>query len=73
LKRAIWKWSLHGISNDYGIGAIDFASNNNTIIRRFLLVSHNIQKGTLQSPATRTNNEIDRVLIDGRHASSVMM
>jgi hypothetical protein len=32
----------------------------------------NINKDTWQSPDRRTNNQIDHVLVDGRHASSIM-
>ena len=70
------KWDLHETSKDNGIRATEFVTNNNNnnrIIRRYIIATHNIQKGTLQSPATRTNNQIDCLLVDGRHASSVMM
>ena len=76
MKRAIGKWGLHETSHDYGIRATEFATNNNNnnkIIRGYILATHNIRKGTLQSPATRTNNQVDRVLVDGRHASSITM
>jgi len=73
LKKVRGKWGLHGKSNYNGIRATDFATNDNTIIRRYILATQNIQTGTLQSPATRTNKQIDRVLVNGRLASSVFM
>ena len=80
LKLVIGKLGRHGTSNGNGIRAINFVNNNNnnnnnnnTIIGRYILATHNIQKRILQSPATRTNNQIDRVLVDGRHTSINMM
>ena len=73
LKKVRGKWGLHGKSNYNGIITNDFATNNNTRIRRYILATQNIQKGTLLFPATRSNNQIDRVLVNGKHASSILM
>jgi hypothetical protein len=72
LKPVIGKWGLHETSNGNGIRATDFVNINNTIIW-FILATQNIQKGTLQSPAARTNNQMEHVLADGSHASSIMV
>jgi len=72
LKPVIGKWGLHETSNGNGIRATDFVNINNTIIR-FILATQNIQKGTLQSPVARTNNQVEHVLPDGSHASSIMV
>jgi hypothetical protein len=52
----IGKWVLHGTSNDNGIRTIDFVTNNNTIIRRYILATQNIQKDTWQSSILCYNN-----------------
>jgi hypothetical protein len=59
LKPVIGNWSLHETSNDNGIRATDFATNNTMIIK-------NIQKETCKSPDRKTNNQIDHVLVDGK-------
>jgi hypothetical protein len=73
LKTFIEKWGLHETSSDNGVRATDFVTNNNTIIRRYILATQNIQKDILQSSATRTNNQIAHVLVEGRHASIIVM
>ena len=72
LKPVVGKWGLHETSNNNGIRATDFAANNNkAIIRMYILATQNIQTDTLQSPAIRTNNQIDRVFVDGRDEEGV--
>jgi hypothetical protein len=39
-KTAVGNWSLHETSDENGIGATDFASNNNTKIKSKLHISH---------------------------------
>jgi hypothetical protein len=73
LKPVIGKWGLHETSNGNGIRATDFVNINNTVIKRFILATQNIQKGTLKFPAARTNNQMEHVLADGSHASSIML
>jgi hypothetical protein len=73
LKPVIGKWGLHETSNGNWIRATDFVNINNTIIRRFILATQNIQKGILQSPAVRTNNQMEHVQANGSHASSIMV
>jgi hypothetical protein len=68
----IGKWSLHDISNDNGLRAIDFATSNNMIIRSTYFPRKNKHRGTWRSPDGVTKNQIDHVMIDGRHASSII-
>ena len=64
-------WSLHETSNENGIRAIDFATNNTMIIKKTNFPHKNIQE-TWKPPDRRTNNQIDHVLVDRRPASSIM-
>jgi hypothetical protein len=74
LKPVIRKLGRHETSNENGIRATDFCPNNNNIIKsRYIPASQKIQTGTLQSPATRSNNPMEHVWANGRHASSIMM
>jgi hypothetical protein len=44
---------------------------NNMIIISTYFLHRNVHKETWQSPDGRTNNEIGRVLVDGRNESSI--
>ena len=63
--------TLHETSNENGITAIDFTTNNNTIKSTYFR-HKNIHKDTWQSPDGRTNLQADHLLVPGRHASSIM-
>lgn len=67
----IGKYSLHEISNDNGSRVIDFASSRNMVVSSTYFEHKNIHKATWLSPDGRTKNQIDHVLIDGRHCSDV--
>lgn len=64
--------SLHKITNANGLRLIDFAMSKNMVISGTYFPHKNIHKMTWRSPDGRTNNQIDHVLIDGRHRSNVM-
>jgi endonuclease/exonuclease/phosphatase family metal-dependent hydrolase len=66
------KHSLHDISNDNVIRAVDFAMSNNLIIKSTHFPHKNIHKQTWESPDGHTRNKIDHVMVNRRHSSSVM-
>jgi hypothetical protein len=69
----IGEWSLHDISNDNGLRAIDFATSNNIIIKStyiFHIKIYKRQRGDLQVGLPKS--QIDRVMIDGRHALCII-
>ena len=49
---------MHETSNENGIRAICFSTNNNIIIKSTYFPHMNIHKETWQSPDGRTNNQI---------------
>jgi len=55
---------MHETSNVNRIRAIDFVTQ--------YFPHKNAHKMTWQFPGGRTNNEFHRVLVDGKHASSIM-
>lgn len=76
-KESIWrsitgKESLHDVSNDNGIRLLSFANSHNLFVASTSFPRKDIHKQTWKSPDERTINQIDHVLIDGRHKSSVM-
>jgi hypothetical protein len=63
-KPLVRKLGVHETSNVNRIRAIDFATQ--------YFPHKNAHKKTWQSPDGRTNNEVDRILVDGRHASNIL-
>jgi len=61
-KSAIGKCSVHETPNENGIRVIDFATNNNMIIKSTYFPHKNIRKKTWQSPDGRTNYQINHIL-----------
>ena len=68
----IGKYSLHENSNENGKLAIDFATSRNMVVCSTYFEHKDIHKATWVSPDGRTKNQIDHVLIDGRHCSNVL-
>jgi len=65
-------WGLQETSNANETRAIDFAANNNIIKNSTYFLHRNAQKETWQSPDGRNNNEIDRIMVDGRNEACIM-
>ena len=70
--QTIGKYSLHAQTSDNGMRLIDFAAANNMVVSSTRFPHLDIHKATWLSPDQRTRNQIDHVVIDGRHASSVL-
>ena len=68
----IGKYSLHETSNDNGLRIIDFAISRNMVVSSTYFEHKNIHKATWLSPDGITKNQIDHLLIDGRHCSDVL-
>jgi hypothetical protein len=56
--------SLHEISNDNGIRAVNFATYRNLIIKSTTFPHHNIHKYAWTSLDGKTHNQIDHILTD---------
>jgi hypothetical protein len=63
--------SLHKISNDNGVKAVNFAISKNLAIRNTMFPHNNIHKFTWTSPDKKTHNQTDHILIDRRQDSSI--
>ena len=68
----VGKHSLHGKTSDNGFRLVFFAAAQNMVISSTRFQHRNIHKATWQSPDFNTKNQIDHVVIDERHASSVL-
>src|ERR1700744_702726 len=64
--------SSHENSNDNGCRLIDLAVSNNMVISSTCFPHKNIHKATWVSPDGITANQIDHILIDGRHCSNIL-
>lgn len=64
--------SAHDVTNNNGMRLIDFASSRNMVISSTCFPHKRIHKATWHSPDGMTQNQIDHVLIDKRHASDIM-
>ncbi|XP_062123260.1 craniofacial development protein 2-like [Drosophila sulfurigaster albostrigata] len=60
------------ILGDFNARLIDFAAARNMVVSSTRFRHLDIHKATWLSPDQKTRNQIDHVVIDGRHASSVM-
>jgi hypothetical protein len=63
--------SLHKISNDNGVRAVNVAAPKNLSVKSTMFPYHNIHKFTWTSPDGKTHNQIDHILIDRRQHSSI--
>ncbi|XP_067615689.1 craniofacial development protein 2-like, partial [Eurosta solidaginis] len=67
----VGKFSLHNETSN-GLRLIDFAGGRNMVISSTRFMHKRIHQATWLSPDRNTCNQIDHVVIDGRHASSVL-
>jgi hypothetical protein len=70
LKPTIGNESLHEISNDTGVRAVNFDTSKNLIIKTTMSPHCSIHKCTWKSPDGKIHNQIDHILIDRRRHSS---
>ncbi|XP_072384640.1 uncharacterized protein [Diabrotica undecimpunctata] len=68
----VGRYSVHEVTNDNGSRLVDFATGCNLAIKSTQFARKKIHKATSRSNDGRTNNQIDYVLIDGRHSSSII-
>jgi hypothetical protein len=71
-KPTIWNESLHEISNDNGVRVVSIATSKNFTLKSTMFSHRNIHKVTWKSPDGRKHNQIDHILIDRRHHSSIL-
>jgi endonuclease/exonuclease/phosphatase family metal-dependent hydrolase len=64
--------SMHLYTNNNGQRLVDFAKKKNMVISSTCFPHKEIHKQTWRSPDGKTNNQIDRILIDKRNASSIL-
>lgn len=68
----VGKFSLHEETSDNGMRLTDFAAAKNMVVSSTKFRHLDIHKATWLSPDQKTRNQIDHVVIDGRHSSSVL-
>ena len=68
----VGKYGIHKESNNNGIRLIGLASALNMVIGSTTFPHKQIHLATWRSPDDRTTNQIDHVLIDARHKTSMM-
>lgn len=68
----IGKYSLHDSSNNNGSRTVEFAASHGLVVKSTWFQHKNIHKATWISPDGVTRNQIDHVLIEGRHFSSIL-
>ena len=71
-KGTIGMHSLHNITNDNGLRLITFAASRSSVIRSTCFPHRRIHLQTWNSPDGVTKNQIDHVLCDIRHATSIL-
>jgi hypothetical protein len=64
--------SLHEISNDNGVRAVNFATSKNLVVKNTMFPHRKIHKYTWTSPEGNTHDQIDHVLTDRRQHSSIL-
>ena len=72
LRAVIGTHSLHDNTNDNGSRLAEFAVANNMVVKTTQFQRKNIHKVTWVSNDGITRNQIDHVLIDGRHSSNII-
>jgi hypothetical protein len=71
-KLTIGNESLHEISNDNGVGLVNFATSKYLRVKIKMFPHHNIHKYTCTSPDEETHNQIDYILVDRRRQSNIL-
>jgi hypothetical protein len=71
-KPTIGNERLHEINSDKGVTVINFATSKNVIVNSTMFQPCNIHNYTWTSPAGKTHNQIDHILIDRQRLSSVL-
>ncbi|XP_055645457.1 uncharacterized protein LOC129781983 [Toxorhynchites rutilus septentrionalis] len=64
--------SLHAVSNDNGQRCVNIAASRGLVVRSAFFLRKDIHKATWRSPDQQTENQIDRVLIDGKFFSDII-
>lgn len=64
--------SAHDLSNENGLRLIDFAVSRGMVIASTLFPHKAAHKYTWRSPGGSTLNQIDHILVESRHVSSIM-
>ncbi|KAL4083725.1 hypothetical protein QTP88_029041 [Uroleucon formosanum] len=67
----IGKESWHAITNDNGHKIVDFCSSKDLIISSTYFPRKNIYKHTWSAPDGKTKSQIDHIIIDKRHKTSI--
>ena len=68
----VGKHSLHEKTSDNGFRLVSLSAAQNMLISSTRFQHLNIHKATWRSLDLNTKNQIDHVVIDGRHASSIL-
>ncbi|XP_050337803.1 craniofacial development protein 2-like [Bactrocera neohumeralis] len=68
----VGKFGLHDETSPNGLRLIDFAGARNMVICSTRFQHKKIHQATWLSPDRKNTNQIDHVVIDGRHVSSVL-
>ena len=68
----VGQFSLHTTTSPNGLRLIDFAAARNMVVCSTRFQHLDIHKATWLSPDRSIRNQIDHVVIDGRHASNVL-
>jgi uncharacterized protein YqjF (DUF2071 family) len=66
-KRTIGNESLHQISNDNAVRAVNFATSKNFIVQSTTFPHRNLHKFTWTSPDGKTHNQIEHIFCDTDH------
>jgi hypothetical protein len=71
-KLTIGNESLHEISNDNGVGVVNFVTSKNLIVKNKMSLHRSIHKLIWTSFDGKFHNEIDHILVDRRRHSGVL-
>jgi hypothetical protein len=69
-KPTIGNESLHEISNDIGVGLVNFVTSKNLRVKSTMFPHCNIHKYTWTFPDGKTHNQIDHILVDRQRHSN---